>query len=90
MVRIARSASSGVRPLHPSLAAWVQAGEAGGNLIGLLDNAAQRFQQRWERLASRGMLVLEIGLTLAVGLFVALIALAVLLPVLQMNKGILP
>ena len=80
----------GIRPLHPSLAAWVQAGEAGGNLIGLLDNAAQRFQQRWERLASRGMLVLEIGLTLAVGLFVALIALAVLLPVLQMNKGILP
>ena len=80
----------GIRPLHPSLAAWVQAGEAGGNLIGLLDNAAQRFQQRWERLASRGMLVLEIGLTLGVGLFVALIALAVLLPVLQMNKGILP
>lgn len=78
----------GIRPLHPSLAAWVQAGEAGGNLIGLLDNAAQRFQQRWERLASRGMLVLEIGLTVAVGLFVALIALAVLLPVLQMNKGI--
>ena len=38
----------GIRPLHPSLAAWVQAGEAGGNLI----------------------------------------ALAVLLPVLQMNKGI--
>ena len=34
------------------------------------------------------MLVLEIGLTVAVGLFVALIALAVLLPVLQMNKGI--
>ncbi|MGD9613408.1 MAG: type II secretion system F family protein [Kiritimatiellia bacterium] len=80
----------GIRPLHPSLAAWVQAGEAGGNLIGLLDNAAQRFQQRWERLASRGMLVLEIGLTVGVGLFVALIALAVLLPVLQMNKGILP
>ena len=78
----------GIRPLHPSLAAWVQAGEAGGNLIGLLDNAAQRFQQRWERLASRGMLVLEISLTVAVGLFVALIALAVLLPVLQMNKGI--
>ena len=78
----------GIRPLHPSLAAWVQAGEAGGNLIALLDNAAQRFQQRWERLASRGMLALEIGLTVAVGLFVALIALAVLLPVLQMNKGI--
>lgn len=80
----------GIQPLHPSLAAWVQAGEAGGNLIGLLDNAAQRFQQSWDRLATRGMLVLEIGLTLVVGLFVTLIALAVLLPILQMNKGFMP
>ena len=80
----------GIEPLHPSLAAWVQAGEAGGNLTGLLDNAAQRFQQSWDRLASRGMMVLEIGMTLVVGLFVTLIALAVLLPVLQMNKGLAP
>ena len=80
----------GIRPLHPSLAAWVQAGEAGGNLTGLLDNAAQRFQQSWDRLASRGMMLLEIALTLGIGLFVTLIALAVLLPVLQMNKGIAP
>ena len=80
----------GIRPLHPSLAAWVQAGEAGGNLKGLLDSAAQRFQQSWDRLATRGMLVLEIGITLVVGLFVTLIALAVLLPILQMNKGIMP
>ena len=80
----------GIRPLHPSLAAWVQAGEAGGNLTGLLDNAAQRFQQSWDRLASRGVVLLEIGMTLAVGLFVALIALAVLLPILQMNKGLSP
>ena len=78
----------GIQPLHPSLAAWVQAGEAGGNLTGLLDNAAQRFQQSWDRLATRGMLFLEIGMLLAIGLFVALIALAVLLPILQLNKGI--
>jgi len=80
----------GIRPLHPSLAAWVQAGEAGGDLPGLLDSAAQRFQQGWDRLATRGMLVLEITLTVGMGLFVTLIALAVLLPILQMNKGILP
>ena len=80
----------GIRPLHPSLAAWVQAGEAGGDLPGLLDSAAQRFQQGWDRLATRGMLVLEIALTVGMGLFVTLIALAVLLPILQMNKGILP
>jgi len=80
----------GIRPLHPSLAAWVQAGEAGGNLAGLLDNAAQRFQQSWDRMASRGMMLLEIGMTLALGLFVALIALAVLLPVLDFQKGFMP
>ena len=80
----------GIQPLHPSLAAWVQAGEAGGRLPVLLDNAAQRFQQGWDRLASRGMLVLEIGMTLGMGLFVTLIALAVLLPILQMNKGLMP
>ena len=80
----------GIQPLHPSLAAWVQAGEAGGDLAGLLDHAAQRFQQNWDRLASRGMTMLEIGLTLAVGLFVTLISLAVLLPELQMNKVLAP
>ena len=80
----------GIRPLHPSLAAWVQAGEAGGNLAGLLDNAAQRFQQSWDRMASRGMMMLEIGMTLALGLFVTLIALAVLLPVLDFQKGFMP
>jgi general secretion pathway protein F len=78
----------GIRPLHPSLAAWVQAGEAGGNLCGLLDSAAQRFQQSWDRLATRGMLVLEMGITIVVGLFVALIALAVLLPIQQMREGL--
>lgn len=80
----------GIQPLHPSLAAWVQAGEAGGNLPELLDHAAQRYQQSWDRLATRGMMFLEVGLTMVVGLFVALIALAVLLPILQMNKGFRP
>ena len=77
----------GIRPLHPSLAAWVQAGEAGGNLPGLLD-AAQRFQQGWDRLATRMMRWKSASL--AVGLFVTLVALAVLLPVLQMNKAVMP
>ena len=36
------------------------------------------------------MMFLEVGLTMVVGLFVALIALAVLLPILQMNKGFHP
>ena len=82
---------AGLRRHQPGAAdGEAQAGEAGGNLTGLLDNAAQRFQQSWDRLANRGMMVLEIGMTLVVGLFVTLIALAVLLPILQMNKGFVP
>ena len=79
-----------MRPLHPSLASWVRAGETSGNLPGLLDTAATRLQRSWERRTSRGMMLLEIALTLSVGLFVAFIALAILLPVLQMNQGLAP
>lgn len=77
-----------IKPLHPSLAAWVQAGEAGGELPDLLNYAAQRFQQSWERLTTRATMLLEIGLTVMLGFFVTFIALAVLLPILQINKGI--
>lgn len=80
----------GIRALDPSLASWVRAGETSGNLPGLLDTAAGRLQRSWERRTSRGMMLLEIALTLAVGLVVAFIALAILLPVLQMNQGLAP
>ncbi|NLB66760.1 MAG: hypothetical protein GX803_09855 [Lentisphaerae bacterium] len=79
----------GMQPLHPTLASWVQAGEAGGNLPGMLESSAARFQQGWDRLATRGVQALEIAMTLALGIFVALIALAVLLPILQINKGMM-
>lgn len=78
-----------IRALHPSLAAWVRAGQGGGDLVGLLDNAAVRLRQSWDQRASRSVALLEIALTLVVGILVALVALAILLPVLQMNKGIL-
>ena len=78
-----------IRALPPSLSAWVRAGQGGGDLPGLLENAAVRLQQSWDRRASRGLTLVEIGLTLAIGLMVALVALAVILPILQMNKGIL-
>ena len=80
----------GIRPLHPSLAAWVRAGETGGNLAELLDTAAGRLQRAWERRTARGMMFVELALTLGVGIVVTFIALAILLPVLQMNKGFAP
>jgi len=79
----------GIRGLPESLAAWIQAGQSGGNLPGLLGHAAKRMQDSWERRARRSLTLLEVGLTVAIGAFVAVLALAVLLPVLQVNKGIL-
>ena len=75
-----------IEPLNLSLPAWVQAGEAGGNLDALLDHAADRFQQQWERLMARSMALIEPALIIIVGLFVLLIALAILLPILTMNQ----
>ena len=82
-------AARGIRGLPESLAAWIQAGQSGGNLPGLLGHAAKRMQDSWERRARRSLTLLEVGLTVGIGAFVALLALAVLLPVLQVNKGIL-
>jgi general secretion pathway protein F len=75
-----------IEPLNMSLPAWVQAGEAGGNLDALLDHAADRFQQHWDRLMTRSMALIEPALIIIVGVFVLLIALAILLPILTMNQ----
>jgi len=64
----------------------VQAGEAGGNLDILLDHAADRNQQQWERLMTRSMTMIEPLLIIIVGVFVLLIAMAILLPILTMNQ----
>jgi general secretion pathway protein F len=75
-----------IEPLNLSLPAWVQAGEAGGNLDALLDHAADRNQQQWDRLMTRSMTMIEPALIIIVGVFVLLIAMAILLPILTMNQ----
>ena len=75
-----------IEPLNTPLPAWVQAGEAGGDLAALLEHAAERYQQQWDRLLTRTMSLIEPLLILLVGLFVLLIALAILLPILSMNQ----
>lgn len=75
-----------IEPLNTSLPAWVQAGEASGNLDVLLEHAADRYQQQWDRLMARSMALIEPALILIVGVFVLLIALSILLPILTMNQ----
>ena len=76
-----------IEPLSASLPGWIQAGEASGKLEDLLENAGDRYQQQWDRLISRGLSVLEPVLILAVGLFVLLIALSILMPVMSLNQA---
>lgn len=69
-----------------SLPAWYRAGEASGDLTGLLEQAARRFQEQWETLLQRFIRLVEPALILVVGAFVLLVALAILQPVLSLNQ----
>lgn len=74
--------------LGESLPGWIQAGEASGRLPELLDSAAGRFQQQWERRVTRALSVAEPLLILLVSAFVLLIALAILMPILSLNQAL--
>lgn len=90
-VRHGTSLSNAIRAVPPleSLSGWIKAGEASGDLVGLLDKAADRLQQRWQTYLARTLALLEPALILLVGVFVLLVALAILLPVLSLNQAVL-
>lgn len=81
-------AVSRMPPLADTLPGWIQVGEASGGLPRLLESAGERYQVRWDRYISRALSFLEPVLILAIGSFVLLITLAVLLPVLSLTQGI--
>lgn len=74
-----------VPPLARSLPAWIQAGEASGALERLLDTAGNAYQHQWNRYVSRMLSWLEPILILAIGIFVLLVTLSVLLPIISLN-----
>jgi general secretion pathway protein F len=78
-----------IPPLRTSLPGWIEAGEASGDLVGMLECAAERHQHQWDRLVARFLALLEPILVILVGGFVLLVALSILLPILSMNKQIL-
>lgn len=90
-VRHGTSLSNAIRAVPPleSLSGWIKAGEASGDLVSLLDKAADRLQQRWQTYLARTLSLLEPALILMVGVFVLLVALAILLPVLSLNQAVL-
>ncbi len=87
-VRHGRSLADLARRIAPLavLTGWIQVGEAGGALAPLLDSAADRLQRQWERFLARRMNLVEPALILAIGAFVLLVVLAVLLPILTLNR----
>jgi general secretion pathway protein F len=75
-----------VPPLAATLPGWTRAGEASGDLSGMLEHAADRSQQVWQRRITRTMTLVESALVIMVGLFVFLLALAIILPILSINQ----
>ena len=79
-------ALSRVSVLPDGLGAWLLAGESGGTLTAMLDQAAARFQRSWDRRVGRLVRWIEPVTIILVGLFVLMVALAVLLPILSLNS----
>lgn len=79
-----------VPALSGALPGWIRAGEASGDLPELLESAARRFQRDWEKRMTRALSLLEPIVILVVGLFVLLVAMAVLQPILSMNEILAP
>lgn len=77
-----------VPALSQTVVGWIEAGEASGQLESLLKHAAARLQRQWERQVNRWMSLLEPILTLFVSAVVLLVALAVLLPILNVTKAL--
>ncbi|MFO1492023.1 MAG: type II secretion system F family protein [Kiritimatiellia bacterium] len=75
--------------LDGGLTGWVRAGEASADLPAMLESASQRYQQAWERQHSRLLALLSPAVILVVGALVLAVALAVLLPLMSLNRSVL-
>lgn len=70
------------------LAEWVRVGEAGGCISSMLDVASERLQRDWDRALTRRLALLEPAILTLVGIFVLVMALALILPVVGMTKSL--
>jgi general secretion pathway protein F len=68
------------------LGVWIEAGEHGGDLPGMLDLGAARCEELWERRTTRALAWLEPALIIILGMLVFILALAIVLPILQLNR----
>ncbi len=76
-------------PLEDSLPGWIAVGEAGGDLAGMLEHAAERCDRRFDHFLSKTLTLMEPLLLLLVGAFVLLVTLAVILPIFTLTDAVL-
>lgn len=75
---------SGVIP--PLVCYMAQSGENAGDLPGMLDKAAEHLEQEVESFAASAISLLEPAIIVFMGIVVASIVLAIMLPILQLNR----
>ncbi|MCC5849363.1 MAG: type II secretion system F family protein [Verrucomicrobia bacterium] len=80
---------TGIPVLSEDLPGWARAGEASGELGSLMRHAARGHQRAWDRGLRRALALLEPLLIVAVGVLILIVALAILLPMLRLNRGLL-
>jgi general secretion pathway protein F len=76
-------------PAVPALlGTWIRAGDAAGNLTGMLTQAGERCAGVVRRRIDQGLRWVEPVMVVLVGLLVLAVALAILLPILSLNQSI--
>jgi general secretion pathway protein F len=86
--RVAEGArlSASLEGFPPVLLQLISTGEKSGQLIRILNNAANSYEEEFSRRVQKALSFLEPAMILLMGVVVGLIVLAVLLPIFQLNQ----
>lgn len=86
--RVAEGArlSASLEGFPPVLLQLISTGEKSGQLVEILGNAADSYEEEFSRRVHKALSLLEPGMILVMGFVVGLIVLAILLPIFQLNQ----
>jgi general secretion pathway protein F len=86
--RVAEGArlSASLEGFPPVLLQLISTGEKSGQLVQILGNAADSYEEEFSRRVHKALSLLEPGMILVMGFVVGLIVLAILLPIFQLNQ----
>jgi general secretion pathway protein F len=78
--------SASLEGFPPVLLQLISTGERSGQLVGILKNAADSYEEEFSQRVQKALAFLEPAMILVMGVIVGLIVLAVLLPIFQLNQ----